>query len=183
MPRPAQRPRICHGARQCGKKINTVLRKCDGYACTSRGCGAHPSLAVCVITVVGRHRRKGRKNWFGVFFPQVSQVSLLVITGVHDGEKLEESEGIPPLLASPPERCRLASTAQAMTHRIWTCEIQQGSNANNANLFLFLYSAFHAEFSIKPLGQGVAISTTAFTLPRFFVQTHIFSVSPSSLSL
>jgi hypothetical protein len=94
-----------------------------------------------VITVVGRHRRKGRKNWFGVFFPQVSQVSLLVITGVHDGEKLEESEGIPPLSASPPERCRLASTAQAMTHRIWTCEIQQGSNANNANLFLFFYSA------------------------------------------
>ena len=30
------------------------------------------------------------------------------------------------------------------------------------------------------LGQGVAISTTAFTLPRFFVQMHIFSVSPSS---
>ena len=30
------------------------------------------------------------------------------------------------------------------------------------------------------LGQGVAISTTAFMLPRFFVQTHIFSVSPSS---
>ena len=33
------------------------------------------------------------------------------------------------------------------------------------------------------LGQGVAISTTAFKLPRFFVQTHIFSVSPSSFSL
>ena len=33
------------------------------------------------------------------------------------------------------------------------------------------------------LGQGVAISTTAFMLPRFFVQTHIFSVSPSSFSL
>ena len=33
------------------------------------------------------------------------------------------------------------------------------------------------------LGQGVAISTTAFPLPRFFVQTHIFSVSPSSFSL
>ena len=30
------------------------------------------------------------------------------------------------------------------------------------------------------LGQGVAISTTAFTLPRFFVQIHIFSVSPLS---
>ena len=56
-------------------------------------------------------------------------MSLLVITGVRDGEELEESEGIPPLLAS--------STAKAMTHRIWTFEIQQGSNANNANLFLF----------------------------------------------
>ena len=33
------------------------------------------------------------------------------------------------------------------------------------------------------LGQGVAISTTALMLPRFFVQTHIFSVSPSSFSL
>ena len=33
------------------------------------------------------------------------------------------------------------------------------------------------------LGQGVAISTTAFMLPRFFVQTPIFSVSPSSFSL
>ena len=33
------------------------------------------------------------------------------------------------------------------------------------------------------LEQGVAISTTAFKLPRFFVQTHIFSVSPSSFSL
>ena len=31
------------------------------------------------------------------------------------------------------------------------------------------------------LGQAVAISTTAFMLPRFFVQTHIFSVTPSSL--
>ena len=140
MPRPAQRPRICHGARQCGKKINTVLGKCDGYACTSRGCGAHPSLAVCVITVVGRHRRKGRKNWFGVFFPQVSQVSLLVITSVHDGEELEESEGIPPLLASPPERCRLASTAQVMTHRIaiiWTLEIQ-GFQCEERELLSFL---------------------------------------------
>ena len=33
------------------------------------------------------------------------------------------------------------------------------------------------------LGQGVAIRTTAFKLSRFFVQTHIFSVSPSSFSL
>ena len=33
------------------------------------------------------------------------------------------------------------------------------------------------------LGQGVARSTTTFMLPRFFVQTHIFSVSPSSFSL
>ena len=32
-------------------------------------------------------------------------------------------------------------------------------------------------------GQGVAISTAAFMLPRFFVQTHIFSVSPSSFRL
>ena len=38
-------------------------------------------------------------------------------------------------------------------------------------------------FSLLPcsdLGQGVAISTTAFILPRFFVQTPIFSVFPSS---
>ena len=35
----------------------------------------------------------------------------------------------------------------------------------------------------RDLGQGVAISTTAFKLPRFFVQTHVFSVSPSSFSL
>ena len=34
------------------------------------------------------------------------------------------------------------------------------------------------------LGQGVAISTTAFMLPRFFVQTpRLDSVFPSSLSL
>ena len=43
-----------------------------------------------------------------------------------------------------------------------------------------------AHFSPLPcsdLGQGVAISTTAFMLPRFFVQTPMFSVSPSSFSL
>ena len=51
----------------------------------------------------------------------------------------------------------------------------------------FLYSMLRAiHFSPLPcsdLGQGVAISTTAFMLSRFFVQTHIFSVSPSSFSL
>ena len=31
---------------------------------------------------------------------------------------------------------------------------------------------------LSDLGQGVAISTTAFMLPRFFVQTHIFTYSP-----
>ena len=33
------------------------------------------------------------------------------------------------------------------------------------------------------LGQGVAISTGAFMLPRFFAQTPLFSVSASSFSL
>ena len=50
--------------------------------------------------------------------------------------------------------------------------------------FVFNPRAIH--FSPLPcsdLGQGVAISTTAIMLPRFFVQTHVFSVSPSSFSL
>ena len=38
--------------------------------------------------------------------------------------------------------------------------------------------AFHlSPLPCSDLGQGVAISTTAFMLPRFFVQTPIFSVS------
>ena len=51
---------------------------------------------------------------------------------------------------------------------------------------LFLNTVARDHFFPLPcsdLGQGVAISTTAFMLPRFFVQTPIFSVSPSSFSL
>ena len=49
--------------------------------------------------------------------------------------------------------------------------------------FISLRAIHFSPLPCSDLGQGVAISTTAFMLPRFFVQTHIFSVSPSSFSL